>query len=114
VKRRGAPTEIRPFRSNNNLNIFPGGLAIGGALTHASPVPTFEVTKSDGWFEAACPELGVTITARRLEQVEATARRTAARALGAGATVDLVMAKKPEGVLSRLAWFLVGDREGNS
>lgn len=76
-------------------------------------MPTFEVTQTDGWFEAACPELGVTITARRLEQVEATARRTAARALGADATVDLVMAKKPGGVLSRLAGFLVG-REGNS
>jgi hypothetical protein len=89
------------------------GLANGGYLTHASPVPTFEVTQTDGWFEAACPELGVTITARRLEQVEATARRTAARALGANATVDLVMAKKSGGVLSRLAGFLVG-REGNS
>jgi hypothetical protein len=90
------------------------GLAIGRLLTHAPAVPTFEVTQSDGWYEAACPELGVTITARRLEQVEATARRTAIRALGADATVAIVMAKKPEGVLSRLAGFLVGDREGNS
>lgn len=77
-------------------------------------MPTFEVTQSDGWYEAACPELGITITARRLEQVEATARRSVARALGADASVAIVMAKKPEGVLSRLAGFLVRSREGNS
>jgi hypothetical protein len=79
-------------------------------------VPTFEVTESHGWYEAACPELGVTITARRLEQIEATARRTAARALGAGANVALVMARKqPQGLLERLAGFFArSHREGNS
>ena len=63
-------------------------------------------------------ELGVTITARRLEEVEATARRTSARVLGAGVPVALVMTKRPEGkgkgVWSRLAGLLVRDREGHS
>jgi hypothetical protein len=78
-------------------------------------VPTFEVKESHGWFEAACPELGVTITARRLEQIEATARRTAARALGANARVALVMTRKQTTLLGRLAGFFAGaNREGNS
>ena len=42
-------------------------------------MPTFQVSLSKGWYEAECRELGVTITARRLEEIEATARRTAAR-----------------------------------
>jgi len=78
-------------------------------------VPTFEVTESHGWFEAACPELGVVITARRLEEIEATARRTAKRALGANASVALVMTKKQKSLLGRLAGFFAGgSREGNS
>jgi hypothetical protein len=78
-------------------------------------VPTFEVTESHGWFEAACPELGVTITARRIEDVEATARRTVARALGANAEVALVMTRKAEGILGMLAgWFARAGREGTS
>jgi hypothetical protein len=79
-------------------------------------VPTFEVTESRGWYEANCRELGVTITARHLEQIEATARRTAARALGKNARVSLVRtSKKPGGLLARLAGFFVrGRREGNS
>jgi hypothetical protein len=79
-------------------------------------VATFEVSQSRGWYEAECRELGVTITARRLEEIEATARRTAARAFGAGADVALVMTtKKSEGLLSRLAdFFAPTDREGNS
>jgi hypothetical protein len=85
-------------------------------------VPTFEVSRSHGWYEAECRELGVTITARHLEQIEATARRTAARARGANAGVALVMAAKKrkkngtsEGLLARLAAFLTGSRrEGTS
>jgi hypothetical protein len=79
-------------------------------------VATFEVSRSHGWYEAECRELGVTITARRLEQIEATARRTAARAFGANTAVALVMmAKKDEGVLRRLAdFFIRSHREGNS
>ena len=78
-------------------------------------MPTFEVSRSRGWYEAECRELGVTITARRLEEIEATARRTAARALGANAAVALVMTKKSEGLLRRLAGFFAGSvREGNS
>jgi hypothetical protein len=79
-------------------------------------VATFEVTESRGWYEANCRELGVTITARHLDQIEATARRTATRAFGKGASVSLVRrAKKNEGLLARLAGFFVrGRREGNS
>jgi hypothetical protein len=79
-------------------------------------VPTFSVTKSHGWFEAACPELGVTITARRLEEIEATARRTVARAVGADAPVSIVMTtKKQETLLARLAGLFAGPtREGHS
>jgi hypothetical protein len=79
-------------------------------------VPTFEVSESRGWYEAQCRELGVTITARRLEEVEATARRAAARAFGAKATVSIVMmTKKNEGLLTRLASFFARPgREGNS
>jgi hypothetical protein len=79
-------------------------------------VPTFEVRESRGWYEANCRELGVTITARRLEEIEATARRTAARALGKGASVSLVRRpKKPSGLLARLAGlFARVGREGNS
>jgi hypothetical protein len=78
-------------------------------------VPTFEVRESDGWFEAACPELGVTITARRIEDVEATARRTVERTLGAHASVALVMTRKAEGILGRLAGLLTrSTREGTS
>jgi hypothetical protein len=79
-------------------------------------VPTFSVRKSEGWFEAACPELGVTITARRLDEIEATARRTAARAMGADAPVSIVMTtEKQETLLGRLAGFFAGPgREGNS
>jgi hypothetical protein len=78
-------------------------------------VPTFEVRESDGWYEAECRELGLTITARRLDQIEATARRSAARARGAGAAVELVMTKKQEGLLGRLAGlFARSHREGNS
>jgi hypothetical protein len=43
-------------------------------------VTQFEVTETPGgWFEAECRELGVLITAKKLAEVEATARRTAAR-----------------------------------
>jgi hypothetical protein len=78
-------------------------------------VPTFEVTESHGWFEAACPELGVTITARRLDDIEATARRTATRVLGANASVELVMSRRQKTLLARLAGFFAGaSREGNS
>jgi hypothetical protein len=69
-------------------------------------VPTFEVRESHGWYEANCRELGVTITARHLDQIEATARRTAVRALGKGASVSLVRRpQKNEGLLARLAGF---------
>jgi hypothetical protein len=80
-------------------------------------VPTFEVSRSHGWYEAECRELGVTITARHLEQIEATARRTAARARGANAGVALIMAAKKrkrngskasEGLIARLAAFFAG------
>ncbi|HVU52263.1 MAG TPA: hypothetical protein VHL80_16330 [Polyangia bacterium] len=79
-------------------------------------MPTFEVTESGGWYEANCRELGVTITARRLDELEATALRTAARALGDGARVSLVRTpKKHEGLLARLAGFFArSGREGNS
>ena len=78
-------------------------------------MPTFEVRDSGGWYEAECRELGLTITARRLEEVEATARRSAARVLGPGAPVELVMTKKQEGLLGRLAGlFARSHREGNS
>ena len=79
-------------------------------------MPTFEVSQSRGWYEAECRELGITITARRLEEIEETARRTAARAHGAGAVVAIVMTgKKHGGLLSRLAdFFAPSDREGNS
>ena len=79
-------------------------------------MPTFEVSRSRGWYEANCRELGVTITARRLDEIEATARRTAARALGEAAAVELVMAPpRREGLLERLAGFFArSDREGNS
>jgi hypothetical protein len=75
-------------------------------------VPTFEVTESSGWYEAQCRELGVTITARRLEQIEATARRTAARSHGKGAAVSLVLnrSKKREGLLARIAGFFARGR----
>ena len=83
-------------------------------------MPTFEVTESSGWYEAQCRELGVTITALHLEQIEATARRTAARRLGANAAVALVMrarakrTKKSDGLLARLArFFALPGREGN-
>jgi hypothetical protein len=70
-------------------------------------VPTFEVSESRGWYEAECRELGVTITARRLEQIEATARRTATHARGANAVVAIVRRpSRREGLLGRLAhWF---------
>jgi hypothetical protein len=73
-------------------------------------VPTFQVSLSKGWYEAECRELGVTITARRLEEIEATARRTAARARGPKSAVAIVMAKKKTNVgwLTRLAGFLAG------
>jgi hypothetical protein len=79
-------------------------------------VPTFEVTESRGWYEANCRELGVTITARRLEEIEATARRTAARSLGKGAAVSLVRRpKKQGGLLARLAGlFARAGSEGRS
>ena len=78
-------------------------------------MPTFEVRESGGWYEAECRELGLTITARRLEEIETTARRSAARALGAGASVALVVTKKQEGLLGRLAGlFSRSHREGNS
>jgi hypothetical protein len=82
-------------------------------------VPTFEVSQSKGWYEAECRELGVTITARRLEEIEATARRTAARARGPKSAFAMVMAKKKTtknvGLLARLAGFFAGPhREGNS
>jgi hypothetical protein len=90
-------------------------LARAGGLEQARSVPTFAVTRSHGWYEAACPELGVTITARRLEDIEATARRAALRALGSGASVNIVMAKRPAGVLTWLAGLLGrDDREGHS
>jgi hypothetical protein len=74
-------------------------------------VPTFEVSHSRGWYEAECRELGVTITARRLEEIEATARRTAARAPGPKSAVAIVMAaKKKGGVLGMLAGLLVPSR----
>jgi hypothetical protein len=81
-------------------------------------VPTFEVTESHGWYEAACTEHGVTITARRLADVEATARRTAARALGADVPVEIVVTRKQAGILARLAdlagFFGGSGREGHS
>ena len=79
-------------------------------------MPTFDVSRSRGWYEAECRELGVKITAPRLEQIEATARRTATRALGANAVVAIVMTpKRPEGLLGRIAhWFERAGREGNS
>jgi hypothetical protein len=78
-------------------------------------VPTFEVTQSRGWYEAECRELGITITARRLDEIEATARRSATRAKGANAVVELVMTKKQHGMLSRLAGFFSrSSREGHS
>jgi hypothetical protein len=78
-------------------------------------VLTFEVRESGGWYEAECRELGLTITARHLAEVEATARRSAARALGAGVSVELVMTKKQAGLLGRLAGlFASSHREGNS
>jgi hypothetical protein len=78
-------------------------------------VPTFQVTESRGWYEAECKELGLTITARRLEEIEATARRSAERALGAGAPVALVMIKKDESLLGRLAGlFSRSSGEGRS
>ena len=78
-------------------------------------MPTFEVTQSRGWYEAECRELGITITARRLEEIEATARRSAARALGANTVVELVMTRKQDGILSRLAGFFSrSSREGHS
>ncbi len=78
-------------------------------------VPRFQVRESDGWYEAECRELGLTITARHLEQIEATARRSAARALGAGTPVELVVTNKQEGLLGRLAGlFTRSHREGNS
>jgi hypothetical protein len=78
-------------------------------------VPTFEVTESRGWYEANCRELGVTITARRLEEIEVTARRTAARALGKGVEVSFVLTSKQQSLLARLAGFFArAGREGNS
>src|SRR5258707_7352366 len=50
-------------------------------------------------YEAECRELGISITARRLEEVEVTARRSAVRTLGANVTVSFVITKKQEGVL---------------
>ncbi|HEV3030976.1 MAG TPA: hypothetical protein VG319_05000 [Polyangia bacterium] len=78
-------------------------------------MPTFEVSHARGWYEAECRELGITITARRLEEIEATARRSAARALGANTVVELVMTRKQDGILSRLAGFFSrSSREGHS
>ena len=78
-------------------------------------MPTFEVSQSGGWYEAECRELRITITARRLEEIEATARRSAARALGPDTVVELVMTKKQDGMLSRLAGFFSrSSREGHS
>jgi hypothetical protein len=79
-------------------------------------VPTFEVTQSRGWYEAECRELGITITARRLDEIEATARRSVARAAkGANTVVELVMTRKQDSLLSRLAGFFSrSSREGNS
>jgi hypothetical protein len=70
-------------------------------------VPTFEVTESRGWYEAQCRELGVTITARHLEQIEATARRTAART-HKGVPVSLVKRKQEhKSVFAKIAGFLL-------
>jgi len=78
-------------------------------------VPTFEVSQSRGWYEAECRELGITITARRLEEIEATARRSATRALGANTVIELVMTRKQDSLLSRLAgFFSSSSREGHS
>jgi len=78
-------------------------------------VPTFEVSESRGWYEADCRELGIRITARRLEEIEATARRSAVRALGKDAIVELVITRRQEGLLSRLAgFFSPSSREGSS
>jgi len=91
-------------------------VAFGWVVATLCPVPTFEVSESRGWYEAQCRELGVTITARRLEEIEVTARRTAARAMGKNAKVALVRTtKKQEGLLARIAGFFTRpDREGHS
>jgi hypothetical protein len=70
-------------------------------------VPTFEVSESRGWYEAECRELGITITARRLEQIEATARKSAARAHGPNAAVAIVRRpSRREGLFGRIGHWI--------
>ena len=64
---------------------------------------TFEIYRAQGWYEAECRELGLKITARRLEEVETTARHAAARARGANGRVSFVLVKRHESLLQRLA-----------
>jgi hypothetical protein len=76
---------------------------------------TFEIYRARGWYEAECRELGLKITARQLDEVETTARRAVARALGANGLVSFVVVKKRDGLLRRLAGlFALSRREGRA
>ena len=64
---------------------------------------TFEISQARGWYEAECRQLGLKVTARRLDELETTARRAAARVLGADGTVFWVWVESQDDLLSCLA-----------
>jgi hypothetical protein len=72
-------------------------------------MPDFEVTESEGWYEADCKELGIGITARDLASVEETARK-AARASSSSTPVRVLLRPTAASFLQRVAaFFLPGD-----
>ena len=77
-------------------------------------MPTFEVTRWRGWYQASCRDLGTTITARRLEQLKVTALCAARKAAGEDAPIVFVLVQD-KGILPRiLNMVLHSDREGHS
>ena len=81
-------------------------LWMGRIMSLGDNMPAFEVSQRRGWYEAECKELGLKITARHMEEVEATARRSAVRALGADAIVSMIKLEPDNGLLRRLVAFL--------
>jgi len=76
---------------------------------------TFEISRARGWYEAECRELGLKIMARRLDEVETTARRAVTRAHGVNGVASFVPAKKQDSFLRRLAGrFALSSHEGSA
>jgi len=90
-------------------------LRYDGASQLENHMAIFEISHARGWYEAECKGLGLKITARTQEEIAATARRAAARALGPSARVSLVAVNVEPGFLRRLVGLFVASRhEGHS